>query len=199
MKDRREAPPSGPTPGDGDGRPRSALRTVGELLEHPMTLLLVTAAVSGLLVPHVTQQWQDHQAQLEIRRDLAARTARVVGEMQVATELAEVGAASQDQAELDAAWVRWRVESEVLGAELAAYFGSDALRRAWERCVALTTAHYVLSGIQDPGGRAQYLAGVRRAVGYPADVDLADRDVLMARLARERAELVDLVVGVPLG
>jgi len=60
------------------------------LLAHPLTLLLVTAVVSGLLVPRLTQQWQDHQQQLDTRRDFAARVSRTVGEIFIATQLVEV-------------------------------------------------------------------------------------------------------------
>ena len=88
------------------------------LLAHPLTLLLVTAVVSGLLVPRLTQQWQDHQQQLDTRRDFAARVSRTVGEIFVATQLVQVGTEYQSQEEFDAAYVRWEVESAVVSVEL---------------------------------------------------------------------------------
>jgi hypothetical protein len=178
----------------GDRRRRRLVEDLRDSLKHPMTLLLVTAAVSGVLVPFVTQQWQEQRSQLEIRRELAARAAKTVGEMQVSTEMAEVGAVSLGQEEFDAAYVRWRVESAVLGAELAAYFPSEALAQAWDRCVALTTAYYVQSGIEQPERRGQYLTEVRDDEGYADEIDLGDRDVLLATLAEGRDDVIKLIL-----
>jgi hypothetical protein len=160
------------------------------LLAHPLTLLLVTAVVSGLLVPRLTQQWQDHQQQLDTRRDFAARVSRTVGEIFIATQLVEVGAKSQSQEEFDDAYVRWEVESAVLGAELRAYYRAESLHQAWDHCYRLATAYYAQVGFRDPTRRSQYLQEVHDDLDLPDDVDLADTTVLRARALSERDQVI---------
>lgn len=168
------------------------------LLAHPLTLLVVTAAVSGLLVPRLTQQWQDHQQQVDIRRDFAARVSRTVGEIFVASQLAQVGALSQSQEDFDAAYVRWEVESAVLGAELRAYYPAESLHRAWSRCTQLATAYYTQVGIPDPGRRARYLQSVQQQLDLPNDVDLTDTEVLRANVLSERDQVIREVLDRPM-
>lgn len=166
----------------------------GALLAHPLTLLLVAAAVSGLLVPRLTQQWQDHQQEVETRGELAARVSRTVGEITVATQLAQVGAPSQTQEDFDAAYVRWEVESAVLGAELRAYYREESLHRAWSRCTRLATAYYVQVGIDDAARRERYLREVQADLGLPDDVDLVDVEALRAALLSERDRVIKEVL-----
>jgi hypothetical protein len=157
---------------------------------HPLVLLLVTAAVSGLLIPHLTQQWQEQQQQVTIRRDFAARASRIVGEMFIATQLAQVGAQSQSQEDFDAAYVRWEVESSVLSAELRAYYPAERVHVAWHNCGALTTAYYTQAGIADPIRRDRYLEEIRQELHLPADVDLTDSTVLRAEVLRARDDAI---------
>lgn len=172
--------------------PRGSLLT--KLLAHPLTLLLVTAVVSGLLVPRLTQQWQDHQQEVAIRRDFAARVSRTVAEIFIATQLAQGGAKSQTQAAFDAAYVKWEVESAVLGAELRAYYRAESLHRNWARCTQLTTAYYVQVGIPDATQRKTYLDGVRTELSLAPGVNLADTAVLRAQVLAARDQVTRQVL-----
>lgn len=53
--------------------------TLEEILVHPITLLLIGAGVSSLLIPWFTNKWQDHRKELEIRVDIASKIAESVG------------------------------------------------------------------------------------------------------------------------
>ena len=168
---------------------------MGRALGHPLVLLLVTAAISGLLVPRLTQEWQEQQQEVTVRRDFAARVSRTVGEVFIATQLAQVGAGSQTQDELDAAYVQWEVESSVLGAELRAYYPGESLHSAWHGCAELATAYYTQLGIADDAGRRRNLDEVHRALDLPADVDLTHVGTLRAEVLGARDEVIRRVLG----
>ena len=173
---------------------RARLDAVGKGLGHPLILLLVTAAVSGVLVPQLTQQWQDQQQQVVTRRDFAARVSRTVGEIYIATYKAEVDPASETteetQAQLDDAYFRWEIESAVLEAELRAYYPEDSLHDAWRRCTELYEAYYAQLGIWDAVRRREYLEGVHRRFALPAAIDLTDTNVLRAEVVRARDDVI---------
>ena len=189
-----EVSESASSPTQSEQANRGWLERVGKALGHPLVLLLVTAAVSGLLVPQLTQQWQEQQQQVAVRRDFAARVSRTVGEIFIATQLAQVGAVSQSQEEFDAAYVRWEVESSVLGAELRAYYPDESLHDAWHRCAELATAYYTQLGIVDDAQRRQYLDEVHRELGLPANVDLADIHVLRTQVLGARDVVIQRVL-----
>ena len=160
-----------------------------------MTLLLVTAVVSGLLVLRLTQQWQDHQQALDTGRYFAGRVARTVGEIFVATQIAQSPfGESQSQEEFDNAYKHWEVESAVLGAELRAYYRAESLPQAWDQCYRLTTAYYAQAGIPNPTRRASYLQEVHDDLDLPDNVDRADIGVLRATILRKRDQVIREVI-----
>jgi hypothetical protein len=196
----REGAPPEPSPGSSSREASDNQRKawhINKLLAHPMTLLIVTAIVSGLLIPQLTQQWQTHQQQLDTRREFAARISRTVGEIFIATQLAQVQAASQSQEEFDTAYVRWEVESAVLDAELRAFYRSDSLDQAWSRCRQLTTAYYAQSGMT-PGRRISFLKQLQSNLNLPAYVDLTNIEVLRAEVMSERDKVIRKVLDDPI-
>lgn len=139
-----------------------------DVLKHPLFLLLAGAVLSGLLIPRLTQRWQDQRKALELKAALIERAARAVTSMFMAVQFAMVGAKSQTEADLDSAYRSWQQEKAVLTALLSAYFSNPRVDDAWRRCRALTTAYYVQAGIHRADGsgadvRQAYLARV--AVG----------------------------------
>lgn len=180
--------PTPPTPPSHASR--WSPEAVSKLLAHPLVLLLVTAAVSGLLVPRLTQQWQEQQEEINIRRDFAARVSRAVGEFFISTQLAQVGAQSQSQEEFDEAYVRWEVESAVLGAELRAYYTAEAVHADWARCDELATAYYVQVGIGEPEERRRYLQQIQQNLRVRAAVDLTDIPALRAEVLAARDRVI---------
>lgn len=95
---------------------------VGEVLGHPLFLLVTGALLSGWLGPRLTQRWQDQRKALEIKADLVERVAQSVTEMFTAVQLVQVGAGSFSQNDFDAAYQKWQNEKAVLTSLLRAYF-----------------------------------------------------------------------------
>jgi hypothetical protein len=123
---------------------------------------------------------------------------RTVGEFFIATQLAQVDAQSQSQEEFDAAYVRWEVESAVLGAELRAYYPSEALHTEWARCDDLATAYYVQLGISDDQRRRSYLQQVQQNLHLQPNSDLTNIEILRAEVLAARDEVIRGVLAEPI-
>jgi hypothetical protein len=184
---------------------------VVEVIGHPLTLLVVGAALTGLLLPWVTRTWQDQRKALEIKAALVERVSSAVQGIATAVQFALVGAASQTQEQFDAAYRAWQLEKSVLTALLGAYFRDPAVPSAWTRCRALATAYYVQAGIGPEPRRVQYLGSVAAGLTQqpPEDVSdgtsdartdeargqaLADPRTLRAELDRALAACVSAIV-----
>lgn len=190
---------------------------LGEVLGHPLVILLAGGALSGWLVPLIARRWQDRRKALELKVDLIERLAAAVTKMFMASQFVEVGAASQSQKDYDEAYRSWQYEKAKLTALLRAYFRSETVNRHWVRCRALTTAYYVQSGIGDDAKRRRYLEIVGVALyqgSEPVDLsetgpgeiditdhatptqapDLGDRYELRAEIQRELDHTVQAVL-----
>jgi hypothetical protein len=82
-----------------------------ELLRHPLTVLLVGALISGLLIPAFTRRWQNHQKALEIKTELVSELSKSIMGIIMAIQFVRVGAKSQKQADFDQAYREWEIES----------------------------------------------------------------------------------------
>ena len=118
-----------------------------ELLKHPLTVLLLGALISGLLIPAFTRRWQNHQKALEIKTELVSDLSKSIMGMVMATQFAHVGAKSQKQADFDQAYRDWEIASAVIGTKLQAYFPDTTIPTEWTAFSALVTAFYALEGI----------------------------------------------------
>jgi hypothetical protein len=150
------------------------------VLSHPLTVLVVGAALSGWLIPRFTRRWQDERKSLEIKADLVERASRAVMELVAATQFVIVGAQSQSQEDFDNRYRAWLLDKAVLSAVLGAYFRNGSTIDAWVRCRALATAYYVQAGIRREdvqstlAARRSYLQKVSSCLNADPPIDLAD-------------------------
>ncbi len=133
---------------------------LANILEHPLLILVVGGVLSAVLAPRFAQRLQDRRKSLELKATLIERLTQAATEMFTATQFAQVGATSQDQAAFDAAYRDWQRSKAVINALLDAYFRDRAVNEAWLRCRAVTTAYYVQTGIADEARREAYLRRV---------------------------------------
>jgi hypothetical protein len=66
---------------------RTLSGTLSRLLSHPLTLVLVAGGISALIVPMLTQRWQDHQRQLDVQTALVSQMTQAATEFVVASRL----------------------------------------------------------------------------------------------------------------
>jgi len=153
-----------------------------ELARHPAVLLILTALLTGLLVPLVTRQWERHDKAVEARRadnarELEVRRAENAKELEVKTALVrQIGVSSArflaaaETADfvnrpraLDNAYREFEEASFDIGSQLAAYFPSSMLSRRWgDFAYSIRNAYNIL--VARPG-RARNL-WLSRLSGY---------------------------------
>lgn len=139
---------------------------MAELLRHPLTVLLVGALISGLLIPAFTRRRQNHEKALEIKTELVSDLSKSIMGMVMATQFAHVGARSQRQADFDQAYRDWEIESAVIGTKLQAYFPDTTIPAEWTVFSALVTDFYALEGV-GADERAGFAADLARRLGAP--------------------------------
>ena len=131
-----------------EGQANPPRTSIGAFFAHPASLLLIagviTALLSGLLVPYVTRSWQNHDRELERRSAIlheelgvksrlvnlvGGATANFLGASQLRS-YAEPARATGLSA-YDRAYVRWSISSAEIASQLAAYFPGSSAERKW--------------------------------------------------------------------
>jgi hypothetical protein len=167
-----------------------------ELLKHPLTILLVGALISGLLIPRFTLRWQNHQKALEIKTQLVSELSKSIMEIIMAIQYAHLGAESLKQADFDKAYLDWEIESAVIGTKLQAYFSDTTIPTEWTTFSALITDFYALEGVA-PNERSKFTEVLARKLGAPTDLkhqDLGDWLALKNRLLERKSALIQQVL-----
>lgn len=135
------------------------------VLRHPLTVLVLTALLTGVLAPRITGMWQDSAKQLETKL-------RLVEEIALATEtyfsrlqLIELkGAAAA--VSLDDALGDWRATYAVLDAKLEAYFPKNpSIQRQWSEIGAALWTTYFLLRNETPEARLAIFSQNERYFG----------------------------------
>jgi hypothetical protein len=117
-----------------------------EVLGHPLLILFTGALLTGLVIPRITRRWHTHQKALEIRTDLVSAVSKSIMEIIMAVQYARLRAPSQTQADFDAAYRQWEIESAVIGTKLHAYFPLSHLPAAWTTFSERVTDFYAIEG-----------------------------------------------------
>jgi len=124
------------------------------LLRHPLVTLLVGAALTGLVVPRITRQWQLRQKRLEVKTALVAELSELVMRFLMAVQFVHIRSASLSQESFDSAYRDWEVGSAVLGTKLQAYLPSHDLPAEWTAFSLSVTHFYALEGTPSDERRA---------------------------------------------
>jgi hypothetical protein len=141
----------------------------------PLLTVLLTAVLSGYVVPRITRRWQDHQKELEIKVSLVDEISNAVLHIILAMQFAERKASTQQ--EFDDAYREWEVRRAVLTARTAVYF--PAVAGKFEELSNGISDFYALGGISRPDYREQQIAKLQAAFGAQATdwVTLADQEM----------------------
>jgi len=112
------------------------------LLAHPLTLLIVGALLSSLLIPSWTKQWQDRQSELQVKIDLIDQLNNSTTEMVMSVQFAILDAEGQSQADYDLAYRQWEIDSRLIGSQLQAYYPNEPLAKDWNQLSKEITDFY---------------------------------------------------------
>jgi hypothetical protein len=147
-------------------RPRSSTawrHELGQWLANPFVVTVVAAILGGLLIPHFTRSWQDHQKELEIKTDLVGQMSESVGDA-VATGrfiAADLVPPASQQGEWNDGYRAWTTASASIGAGLRAYVGSD-VGSDWRSFSDTVTNFFLLSANNDPDSRRRQVEELMR-------------------------------------
>jgi hypothetical protein len=119
---------------------------VRSIVSHPAFLLLTGAVISGLLIPSITQRWQNHQKELDVKSRLVSETSHALATYRGSIQRIELAGGERSLRRLDGAFADWGVRSAVIRSELQAYFGHNKrLLNAWDNFdTGAIGAYYVL-------------------------------------------------------
>jgi hypothetical protein len=155
------------------------------ILSNPLLLLVVGGTISGLLIPYITTQWQNHQKELEIKTDLLRRISGSFAAASIARENVLIAAEQRPVPDVtnkdfvnqmrnwtishhvtNKAFVNqmrnWTISSAVIGSELSAYFpqNDNQIGKDWDRFVMLINSFYEIP-ILDPRNRVSRIKTIQ--------------------------------------
>jgi hypothetical protein len=155
----------------------------------PLLVVLLTAVLSGLVVPRITTHWQDHEKELQLKTSLVDGINESILQIVIAVQFAEHAFAgmpgSFDQAKFDDAYQKWEVQRAVLGGKLKAYFGDRKIPEDFERLVEAISEVYALSGTANPKFRLERINRLKVYFG-----DQATDWELLADLQKRKTEFI---------
>ena len=106
-----------------------ASKKLFSLLSSPLMLLIIGALLTNLLLPRLTQSWQDHQRALDIKTGLITKMSEIIANSFTELELIQSGSESNN---LDTALSNFynafrdmRTNGEEIEAQIAAYFPDE--------------------------------------------------------------------------
>jgi hypothetical protein len=137
------------------------------ILSNPLLLLVVGGTISGLLIPYITTQWQNHQKELEIKTDLLRRISGSFAAASIARENVLIAAEQRPVPDVtNKDFVNqmrnWTISSAVIGSELSAYFpqNDNQIGKDWDRFVMLINSFYEIP-ILDPRNRVSRIKTIQ--------------------------------------
>jgi hypothetical protein len=137
------------------------MEMLGAVAAHPLTLLLVGAALTNYLIPRLTSRWQDRQNEVQLKTALVSEISDASLDMLISVQYAEMGAASQTTDDYDNANRRWETARMRIAARLQGYFQDEPLQAQWRALAEVISSAYALSGTHDPGFREWRIAQLK--------------------------------------
>jgi hypothetical protein len=131
-----------------------------EFLKHPLFLLLVGFALTGVIVPAITRLWQIRQKELEIKIDLVSDVSESVMTFLMAIQFVHLTPRrfpdraqelSEFQQELNKRYIEWEVRRSVIGTKLEAYLPHTSIPKEWTNFSAVMNDFYAQEGMSKEG------------------------------------------------
>ena len=99
------------------------------LLSSPLMLLIIGALLTNLLLPRITQSWQDHQRTLDIKTSLITKMSEIIANSFTELELIQSDSENNNLdtalANFYSAFRNMRTNGEEIEAQIAAYFPNE--------------------------------------------------------------------------
>ena len=111
-----------------------------EILSNQFLLLIVGGILTGLLIPYITTQWQNHEKELEIKTSLVSKISEYVTRMLMAIQFVEVSQSqginsSLTNEEYDNEYRDWKINSDIIQSQIMLTFQKLILAKTGKNLV----------------------------------------------------------------
>jgi hypothetical protein len=142
-------------------------------LMHPLTLLLLGALISGVLIPHIGRQWQIHDKELEVKEEVVKDINTSLTDFVNEAQFKLLNKPGHSPQEFDQAFREWEVKRGQISTTLRIYYPESRFASDWDSFSAGVTHFYDLSATTDLAQReelARHLETCFVAEGHLADL-----------------------------
>ena len=159
---------------------------VKNTLSHPFVLLIIGAGISGLLIPHITNQWQNHQKELELKTDLASEISKAVANIIISSRLVQIPTFAYTNLSYANTVEQWEESKASIGSQIEAYFSDTQLKQKWDNLSSALTEFSNLNAALSHSNQQYYALKLCARIGHvlnlhvyldhpnPINIDLVD-------------------------
>ncbi|MGB9168744.1 MAG: hypothetical protein WCB31_07455 [Nitrososphaeraceae archaeon] len=157
-----------------------------EILSNQFLLLIVGGILTGLLIPYITTQWQNHEKELEIKTGLVSKISEHVTRMLMAIQFVEVSQSrginsSLTNEEYDNEYRDWKINSDIIQSQINAYFPSIDIDKSWKKFSNAVEYFYALSGTSSQDSRINFLKKIETNLSN--DINLTTWNILKNKIS----------------
>lgn len=144
---------------------RSFIKSV---LSHPFVLLLLAAGISGLLVPYITNQWQNHQKELELKTNLVTQISKAIADIIIVSRIVQIPAYAYTNLSYPNAYEQWEISKATIGSQIEAYFPENQIKQKWDNLSSAITEFSGLTPllVQNNMSHADYALKLCARIGH---------------------------------
>ena len=153
--------------------------TIEKSLSNPLLLLVVGAGITGLLVPYITNQWQNHEKELELKTSLVTRISEAVSRALTAAQF--TNARLPAVVDYYQSYHDWETAHSAIGSYIRAYFPNTHLGEEWDEYANITTSLIRLSANNSMSEKEQlvgqiqeYFSSCSNNINWNALLDIND-------------------------
>jgi hypothetical protein len=155
--------------------------SINEILSNPLLLLIVGGILTGLLIPYITTQWQNHEKELDIKTSLVSKISEYTTRMLMAIQFVEVSQSpgensSLTQEQYDNEYRDWKINSDIMQSQISAYFPNIDASKQWKKFSNAVEFLYALSGVHSEESRIDFLQKIQTNLSN--DINLTTWNVL---------------------
>jgi hypothetical protein len=156
-----------------------------EIISNQFLLLIVGGILTGLLIPYITTQWQNHEKELEIKTSLVSKISEYVTRMLMAIQFVEVSQSrginsSLTNEEYDNEYRDWKINSDIIQSQINAYFPNIDLGKDWKKFSNAVEYFYALSGTGPEDLRTDLLQKIQTNLSN--DINLTSWNILKNKI-----------------
>jgi hypothetical protein len=156
-----------------------------EILSNQFFLLIIGGILTGILIPYITTQWQNHEKELEIKTSLVSEISKSVTRMLMAIQFVEVSQSqgmnsSLTNEEYDNEYRDWKINSDIIQSQISAYFPNIDLGKDWNKFSNSVEYFYALSGTGSKDSRITFLQKIQTNLSN--DINLTTWNILKNKI-----------------